>query len=179
MSRIGRKPISIPKGVTVHVDASRVTVKGTKGELALDLLPQIGVAVQDGMVTVSRVDDVKESRALHGMTRALVNNMVHGVSTGFERILEIVGVGYRAQMKGKTLVLNLGYSHPIEFDPPQGVELATEGPTKIFVRGIDKQMVGQVAANIREFRAPEPYKGKGIRYAGEVIIRKAGKTGSK
>ncbi len=179
MSRIGRKAISIPKGVTVDVNSSRVTVKGAKGELAMDLLPQIGVQVVDGVVSVSRTNDVKESRALHGMTRALLSNMVQGVSTGFERVLEIVGVGYRAQMKGKTLVLNLGYSHPIEFDPPVGIDITTEGPTKIFIRGIDKQVVGQVAANIREFRAPEPYKGKGIRYAGEVIIRKAGKTGSK
>ena len=179
MSRIGRKAISIPKGVTVDVNSSRVTVKGAKGELAMDLLPQIGVQVVDGVVSVSRTNDVKESRALHGMTRALLSNMVQGVSTGFERVLEIVGVGYRAQMNGKTLVLNLGYSHPIEFDPPVGIDITTEGPTKIFIRGIDKQVVGQVAANIREFRAPEPYKGKGIRYAGEVIIRKAGKTGSK
>ena len=179
MSRIGRKAISIPKGVTVDVNSSRVTVKGANGELAMDLLPQIGVQVVDGVVSVSRTNDVKESRALHGMTRALLSNMVQGVSTGFERVLEIVGVGYRAQMKGKTLVLNLGYSHPIEFDPPVGIDITTEGPTKIFIRGIDKQVVGQVAANIREFRAPEPYKGKGIRYAGEVIIRKAGKTGSK
>ena len=179
MSRIGRKAISIPKGVTVDVNSSRVTVKGAKGELAMDLLPQIGVQVVDGVVSVSRTNDVKESRALHGMTRALLSNMVQGVSTGFERVLEIVGVGYRAQMKGKTLVLNLGYSHPIEFDPPVGIDITTEGPTKIFIRGIDKQVVGQVAANIREFRAPEPYKGKGIRYAGEVIILKAGKTGSK
>ncbi|HOU32244.1 MAG TPA: 50S ribosomal protein L6 [Synergistaceae bacterium] len=179
MSRIGRKAISIPKGVTVNVDGARVVVKGSKGELSMDILPQVGVQVAGDVATVSRVDDLKTSRALHGMTRAMISNMVHGVSSGFERVLEIVGVGYRAQMKGKTLVLNLGYSHPIEFDPPTGIEIATDGPTKIFVRGIDKQAVGQVAANIREFRAPEPYKGKGIRYAGEVIIRKAGKTGSK
>lgn len=179
MSRIGRKAISIPKGVTVSVDNSHVVVKGAKGELSMNILPQIGVQVSEGVVHVSRADDVKESRALHGMTRALLSNMVQGVSSGFERVLEIVGVGYRAQMKGNTLVLNLGYSHPIEFDPPVGINIATDGPTKIFIRGIDKQVVGQVAANIREFRAPEPYKGKGIRYAGEVIIRKAGKTGSK
>ena len=178
MSRIGNKLIALPKGVDFQVKDSRVTVKGPKGELSLELRPEVSLEVSEGQVKVLRKDDSKSCRAFHGMTRALLNNMVEGVSKGFERTLEIVGVGYRAQMQGKNLVLSLGYSHPIEVEPPQGIELATDGPTKIFVRGVDKQVVGQTAANIRGFRPPEPYKGKGIRYAGEYIIRKAGKAGA-
>jgi len=179
MSRIGRKAIQIPKGVSVDVKERNVKVKGPKGELQLELQPHVSVAVEEGVLSVARRDDEKQSRAFHGMTRALLANMVQGVNQGFEKVLEIVGVGYRAQMKGKTLVLSLGYSHPIEYDPPAGVEIAVEGTTKVFVRGIDRQAVGQVAANIRSYREPEPYKGKGIKYANEKIIRKAGKTGSK
>ncbi len=178
MSRIGNKLITLPKGVDFKVDGTSVVVKGPKGELSLELRPEVSLEVGDGEVKVLRRDDSKPCRAFHGMTRALLNNMVEGVSKGFERVLDIVGVGYRAQMQGSKLVLSLGYSHPIEVDPPEGIELATEGPTKIFVRGIDKQVVGQTAANIRGFRPPEPYKGKGVRYAGEHIIRKAGKAGA-
>ncbi len=178
MSRIGNKIIPLPEGVDFQVKDNKVIVKGPKGELSLDLRPEVHVAMENGHVKVSRRDDSKPCRAFHGMTRALLSNMVEGVSKGFERTLEIVGVGYRAQMQGKNLVLNLGYSHPIEVEPPKGIELATDGPTKVFVRGIDKQAVGQTAANIRGFRPPEPYKGKGVRYAGEHIIRKAGKAGA-
>jgi large subunit ribosomal protein L6 len=178
MSRIGNKLITLPKGVDFKIDGSNVVIKGPKGELSLELRPEVSLEIEEGQVKVLRRDDSKPCRAFHGMTRALLNNMVEGVSKGFERVLEIVGVGYRAQMQGKNLVLSLGYSHPIEVEPPQGIELATDGPTKIFVRGIDKQVVGQTAANIRGFRPPEPYKGKGVRYAGEHIIRKAGKAGA-
>ena len=178
MSRIGNKLITLPKGVDFKIDGSNVVIKGPKGELSLELRPEVSLEIEEGQVKVLRQDDSKPCRAFHGMTRALLNNMVEGVSKGFERVLEIVGVGYRAQMQGKNLVLSLGYSHPIEVEPPQGIELATDGPTKIFVRGIDKQVVGQTAANIRGFRPPEPYKGKGVRYAGEHIIRKAGKAGA-
>jgi len=179
VSRIGRKPIKVPKGVSIIQNEDRLTVKGPKGELSLDIHPEITLSIEDGVLTVTRADDEKKTRALHGMTRALVSNMVEGVSQGFQKVLEIIGVGYRAQMKGTTLVLSLGYSHPIEFDPPAGIEIATDGPTKIFVRGIDRQVVGQVASVIRGYRPPEPYKGKGIRYAGEYVIRKAGKSGGK
>lgn len=179
MSRIGRKPIALPKGVDVTVSGSEVTVKGAKGSMTFGIMPDIHVEVKDGSVEVTRANDLKNVRAAHGMTRAIINNMVHGVSNGFVRELEIIGVGYRAQMQGKNLVLALGYSHPIEVVPPQGIEFAIDGPTKVIVRGIDKQLVGQTAANIREHRPPEPYKGKGIRYVGEYVIRKAGKAGGK
>jgi large subunit ribosomal protein L6 len=179
MSRIGRKPIPLPKGVTVTVNGDDVTVKGLKGSLDFKVLPGISVEVKEDQVMVSRSSDEKAMRAAHGMTRAIINNMVVGVSQGFEKQLEIIGVGYRAQMQGKNLVLSLGFSHPVEVVPPAGIELATDGPTKIFVRGIDRQKVGQMAAQIRGYRPPEPYKGKGIRYVGEYVMRKAGKAGSK
>jgi large subunit ribosomal protein L6 len=179
LSRIGRKSIPLSKNVQVSVEGRHVKVKGPKGELSMDLLPCVDVSLEEGQIVVTRKDDEIKSRAFHGMTRALLNNMVVGVSEGFQRQLEIVGVGYRAQMQGKTLVLNLGYSHPIQVEPPAGIEIQTDGPTKILIKGADKQAVGQLAANIRGFRPPEPYKGKGIRYAGEFIIRKAGKAGSK
>ena len=174
MSRIGRKPIPLPKGVTVTVLDSEVTVKGAKGTLQFRTLPNIQVAVEDSQVLVTRANDDKPVRAAHGMTRAILNNMVVGVSQGFEKQLEIIGVWYRAQMQGKKLVLSLGFSHPVEVDPPAGIELAADGPTKIAVRGVDRQQVGQMAAIIRGYRPPEPYKGKGIRYVGEYVIRKAG-----
>ncbi|MDR1651843.1 MAG: 50S ribosomal protein L6 [Synergistaceae bacterium] len=179
MSRIGRKPIAIPEGVDVKIESREVTVKGAKGTLKFGILPVIGVAVEDGKITVTRADEEKSSRAAHGMTRAILNNMITGVSRGFEKNLEIIGVGYRAQMQGRNLVMSLGFSHPVEVTPPDGIELAVDGPTKVAVRGIDKQLVGQVAADIRAYRPPEPYKGKGIRYSGEYVIRKAGKAGGK
>ncbi|HPC76397.1 MAG: 50S ribosomal protein L6 [Thermovirgaceae bacterium] len=178
MSRIGRKLIDLPTGVTLSVEGDKVKVKGPKGELSVNLVPGIEVTVEDNAVKVTRQGDDKRTRAYHGMMRALVNNLVQGVSTGFERRLEIVGIGWRAQMQGNTLVMNLGFSHPVEYDPPKGVEVTTDGPTKITVKGIDKQAVGQAAAVIRGFRPPEPYKGKGIRYVGEHVIRKAGKAGA-
>jgi large subunit ribosomal protein L6 len=179
MSRIGRKPIPLPKGVDVRIDGAEVTVKGAKGTMRFGVLPDISVALEDGSVLVSRANDEKSVRAAHGMTRAIISNMITGVNQGFEKALEIIGVGYRAQMQGKNLVLALGFSHPVEVTPPEGIELAVDGPTKVVVRGIDKQLVGQVAANIRGYRPPEPYKGKGIRYVGEYVIRKAGKAGGK
>ena len=179
MSRIGRKPIPLPKGVEVKIEGSHVSVKGSKGTLEMEVMPQINVAQEDGQLIVKRESEIKAVRAAHGMTRAILNNMVTGVSNGLEKILEIVGVGYRAQMQGKNLVLSLGFSHPVEVVPPAGIEFACESPIKIAVRGIDRQLVGQVASNIREYRPPEPYKGKGIRYSGEYVIRKAGKAGAK
>jgi large subunit ribosomal protein L6 len=179
MSRIGRKPIPLPKGVDLKIESGEVTVKGTKGALSFGILPNISVSMNEGQISVSRANDEKNVKAAHGTTRAVLNNMIIGVSQGFERILEIIGVGYRAQMQGKNLVLALGFSHPVEVVPPVGIELAVDGPTKVIVRGIDKQLVGQTAANIRGYRPPEPYKGKGIRYAGEYVIRKAGKAGGK
>ncbi len=179
MSRIGRKPIVLPKGVDVKIDGSEVTVKGSKGTMTFGIMPDIQVALEDGQIAVKRANDEKSVRAAHGMTRAILSNMVTGVNQGFERVLEIIGVGYRAQMQGKNLVMALGFSHPVEVVPPEGIEFAVDGPTKVIVRGIDKQLVGQIAANIRGYRPPEPYKGKGIRYAGEYVIRKAGKAGGK
>lgn len=179
MSRIGNKPITLPSGVEVKVDGNHVTVKGGKGVLEMQTMPQIKVKLDGGAVQVERENETKQVKAAHGMTRAILNNMITGVSAGFEKKLEIVGVGYRAQMQGKTLVLNLGYSHDIKVEPPQGIEFACPSPINITVSGIDKQLVGQVAANIREWRSPEPYKGKGIRYEGEYVIRKAGKAGAK
>ena len=179
MSRVGRMPIDIPAGVNVNLDGHVITVKGPKGELTRTLHPDMKITVADNVITVERPSDEKEHRALHGLTRALVANMVTGVTTGFKKELEIVGVGYRAQMQGKNLVLSLGFSHPVEVVPPAGIEFACESPIKIVVRGIDKQLVGQVASNVRGYRPPEPYKGKGIRYASEYVIRKAGKAGAK
>lgn len=179
MSRIGRKPIELPKGVEVKVDGAEITVKGSKGTLKFPIMPKITVKSENGTIVVERGSEEKNVKAAHGMTRAIINNMVIGVDKGFQKELEIIGVGYRAQIQGKNLVMALGFSHPVEVAPPQGVEFAVDGPTKIIVKGIDKQLVGQVAANIREYRPPEPYKGKGIRYVGEYVIRKAGKAGGK
>ncbi|QGU96480.1 50S ribosomal protein L6 [Clostridium bovifaecis] len=178
MSRVGRLPIDIPNGVNVTVTPDNVvTVKGPKGELTKAMHKDINIALEDNQVVVTRPSDVAAHRALHGLTRALVKNMVVGVSEGYQKTLELVGVGYRAQLKGKDLVLNLGYSHPVEIQAVSGVEYSVPEPTKVIVSGIDKELVGSVAANIRVWRKPEPYKGKGIKYAGEVIRRKEGKTG--
>src|SRR5690349_4822374 len=175
MSRIGRKPISVPDGVSVEVGPGRVSVKGPKGELAQVLSPDMKVEQSDGVVTVERPTDRGEHRALHGLTRSLIANMVVGVTDGFEKRLEIQGVGYRAQLKGKNLEMALGYSHPVAIEAPDGIEFEVPQPTEVVVRGIDKQLVGQVAADIRKRRPPEPYKGKGIRYSGEHVMRKVGK----
>jgi large subunit ribosomal protein L6 len=178
VSRIGKKPIPIPNKVQVTLDGSAVTVKGPKGELSHKFPTDISIAQEDGQVVVTRPTDQKRHRAMHGMVRALINNMVLGVSEGFERVLTIEGVGYRAEMEGKTLVLYLGYSHNIPVEPPQDVEFAVEERGRVIrIRGIDKQVVGELAANIRKMRPPEPYKGKGVRYEGEQIRRKAGKAG--
>ena len=176
MSRIGKQPVGVPSGVDVKLDGDHLVVKGPKGQLELDVHPEMQVSVDDGELTVARPSDKKEHRALHGLTRALINNMVTGVTEGFERSLEIVGVGYRAELKGKGLTLSLGFSHTIDYPAPEGIEFEVPQPTNIVVRGIDKQKVGQVAAEIRAFRPPEPYKGKGVRYAGEHVRRKAGKA---
>ena len=174
MSRIGRKPIEVPAGVTVTVDPGRVTVHGPKGELRQ--VPQrIAIAQEDGTITVTRPTERGDDRALHGLTRTLVANMVEGVTKGFEKRLEIQGVGYRAAMSGSNLELQVGYSHPVRITPRQGIEFEVPVPTQVVVRGIDKQMVGQTAAEIRKVRPPEPYKGKGIRYEGEYVRRKVGK----
>src|ERR671924_794121 len=175
MSRIGRKPIQIPEGVEIDVKPGAVSVKGPKGELSQGLSRDMKVAVDDGTVTVTRPTDRGEHRALHGLTRSLIANMVEGVTNGFEKRLEIQGVGYRAQLQGKRLVLALGYSHPVEMEAPEGIEFEVPQPTRIVVRGISKQAVGEVAANVRKQRPPEPYKGKGIRYEGEYVARKVGK----
>lgn len=179
MSRIGRLPIAIPAGVEVKIAGSAVNVKGPKGELSLDVASPIEVAIEDGQIQVSRPDEERESRSLHGLTRTLVANLVTGVTEGYSKKLEIVGTGYRVQSKGDALEFALGFSHPITFEAPAGISFQVEGNNKISVIGIDKQLVGEVAANIRKLRKPEPYKGKGIRYAGEVIRRKAGKAGKK
>jgi large subunit ribosomal protein L6 len=177
MSRIGKLAIPIPSGVEVSIVGNHVAVKGPKGQLERDLAPELRVVQEDGQLRVERPSDEKRSRELHGLTRTLVNNMVIGVTTGYRKGLEITGVGYRAQLVGKKLQLNLGYSHPVEIDPPEGISFELENPTRLAVVGIDKEMVGQVAAKVRATRKPEPYKGKGVRYAGEVIRRKAGKAG--
>jgi large subunit ribosomal protein L6 len=175
MSRIGRKPIPVPEAVTVEIGPGRVAVKGPKGELRQVLSPDMKVEEADGTVTVQRPTDRGEHRALHGLTRSLIANMVEGVTNGFEKRLEIQGVGYRAQLKGNKLEMALGYSHPVSIDAPEGIEFEVPQPTEIIVRGIDKQLVGQVAADIRKRRPPEPYKGKGIRYRNEQVLRKVGK----
>ena len=177
MSRIGRLPIEIPTGVDVTVTGSAVTVRGPKGELALTVASPIEVKIEDGQLLVTRPDDERESRSLHGLTRTLIANQIIGVTTGYSKGLEIVGTGYRVQAKGSSLEFALGFSHSITFEPPVGISFAVEGNNKLTVHGIDKQAVGEVAANIRKLRKPEPYKGKGIRYAGEVVRRKAGKSG--
>lgn len=177
MSRIGKMPIAIPSGVDVKVDGANVTVKGPKGTLTDTFDSQIKVEVQGSEVIVSRSNDEKRNRALHGLTRALLNNMVTGVSEGFEKVLEVNGVGYRAQKQGKKLVLSLGYSHPVEMEENGDITIDVPSPNQIIIKGIDKQKVGQFAAEVREKRPPEPYKGKGIKYADEHIRRKEGKTG--
>ena len=177
MSRIGRLPIDIPAGVDVKVDGSAVTVKGPKGELALTVASPIELKVEDGQVLVTRPDDERESRALHGLTRSLIANQIIGVTEGYSKGLEIVGTGYRVAQRGSSVEFALGFSHPVTVEPPAGITLTVEGNNKITVAGIDKQAVGEAAANIRKIKKPEPYKGKGIRYAGEVVRRKAGKSG--
>jgi large subunit ribosomal protein L6 len=175
MSRIGRKPIQIPEGVEIDVKPGAVTVKGPKGELSQGLSRDMMVAIDDATLTVERPTDRGEHRALHGLTRSLIANMVEGVTDGFERRLEIQGVGYRANLRGKTLEMALGYSHPVSIEAPEGIEFEVPQPTEVVVRGIDKQLVGEIAARIRKSRPPEPYKGKGVRYAGEHVARKVGK----
>jgi large subunit ribosomal protein L6 len=177
MSRIGLAPISLPSGVEVSVEGTSVTVKGTRGTLQRTFSDRVSFAVTDGVVTVARHDEEHESKALHGLSRALLNNMVVGVSEGFQRELLTVGVGYRASLQGKLLELLVGFSHPVKVPAPDGIEFEVPEPTRIIIRGIDKELVGQVAADIRSVRPPEPYKGKGIRYSDEKIRRKAGKSG--
>ena len=180
MSRIGRMPIAVPAGVTVDIaENNLVTVKGPKGELQKSLPVEMDIKLDGAQVIVSRPNDLKKMKSLHGLTRTLINNMVVGVTEGYENVLEVNGVGYRAAKQGKTLTLNLGYSHPVEMTDPEGLEAVVEGQNKITVKGIDKEKVGQYAAEIRDKRRPEPYKGKGIKYADEVIRRKVGKTGKK
>ena len=179
MSRIGRAPIVLPAGVEVKVDGQHVTVKGPKGELSMNAAPSIKVEVSEGVVHVSRPDDAKENRSLHGLTRSLVHNMVIGVSEGFKKTLEVNGVGYRAAKEGKNLVLNIGYSHQVIIPETEDIQIEVPGPNQIVIKGIDKQKVGQFAAEVRGKRPPEPFKGKGIKYDYEVVRRKEGKTGAK
>ena len=180
MSRIGRMPIAIPAGVTVEIaENNKVTVKGPKGTLERVLPEEMEIKSENGQVVVTRPNDLKKMKSLHGLTRTLINNMVVGVTNGYEKVLEVNGVGYRAQKQGKKLVLALGYSHPVEIEDPEGIESVVDGQNKIIIKGIDKEKVGQYAAEIRDKRRPEPYKGKGIKYADEVIRRKVGKTGKK
>ncbi|MEN1762149.1 50S ribosomal protein L6 [Anoxynatronum sibiricum] len=178
MSRIGKKPIDLPQGVEIKIDEKNlVTVKGPMGTLSQQISKEISVEVADGVVTITRPSDLKKHKSLHGLSRSLVANMVEGVTKGFEKKLEIVGVGYRANKQGSQVVLSLGYSHPVELTEPEGITLDVPSQTEIIVKGIDKQLVGNYAAKIRAYRKPEPYKGKGVRYAGEIIRRKEGKTG--
>jgi len=175
MSRIGRKPVPVPDAVTVEIGATDIAVKGPKGELRQGFSPDMKVEQEDGVVTIARPTDRGEHRALHGLTRSLIANMVEGVTDGFEKRLEIQGVGYRAALKGKKLELALGFSHPVAIEAPEGIDFEVPQPTEIIIKGIDKQLVGQVAADIRKRRPPEPYKGKGIRYKDEQVLRKVGK----
>ncbi len=179
MSRIGRMPIQLPQGVQVEVKKNLVTVRGPKGTLSRELHPDMKIEQSDGSIVVSRPTESRMHRSLHGLTRTLVANMVAGVTTGYSRRLEVSGVGYRAQQAGKDLVLQLGYSHPVAVEPPEGVTLTAETPTRIVVSGIDKELVGETAARIRRVRPPEPYKGKGVRFSEEQVRRKVGKTGGK
>jgi large subunit ribosomal protein L6 len=179
MSRIGRKPIPVPGNVTVSIDGSTVKVKGPKGELTRTFRPEMAIELNDGVVSVKRPSDSKEHRAVHGLTRALLANMIEGVTNGYKKTLEIIGVGYRAEKKGNNLVLTVGYSHQVTYPQPEGITLSTTSPTVVVIDGIDKAKVGQVAAELRAVRPPEPYKGKGIRYQGEQVRRKAGKAGAK
>jgi large subunit ribosomal protein L6 len=176
MSRIGKQPITVPSNVKIDIDGRNVKVTGPKGTLEREVVPEVRLHQEDGRLVVTRPTDSPRDRAMHGLTRALLANMVTGVDAGFRRTLELVGVGYRAQMAGSKLTLALGFSHPVEVDPPEGITFSVEGP-RVHVDGIDKEAVGQVAANIRKLRPPEPYLGKGIRYQGEVVRRKAGKSG--
>jgi large subunit ribosomal protein L6 len=177
MSRIGRMPVAIPSGVDVTINGREVTVTGPKGKLSLEVAEPIEVSQRDGVITVTRPNDEGNVRALHGLSRSLVANMVTGVTEGYRKTLEIVGVGYRVQAKGSNLEFSLGFSHPVTVSPPEGITLRVETPTRLVVEGIDKQQVGEVAANIRKLRKPDPYKGKGLRYSGEHIRRKVGKAG--
>ncbi|MBF4993875.1 MAG: 50S ribosomal protein L6 [Arthrobacter sp.] len=177
MSRIGRLPISVPAGVEIAIDGNTVTVKGSKGELSHVVPSPISVSMDENTITVARPNDERESRSLHGLTRTLISNMITGVTEGYKKDLEIVGTGYRVQAKGSDLEFALGYSHPVSVKAPEGITLTVTGPTKLTVSGIDKQQVGEVSANIRKLRKPDPYKGKGIRYAGEIVRRKVGKAG--
>lgn len=170
-------PIPVPQGVTVQIDGSRVTARGPKGEVSRDLDPEMRIEQRDGQLIVSRPSDQPRHRAMHGLTRTLLDNMVRGVSEGFSKTLEMQGVGYRAQIQGKDLVLAIGFSHPVQISPPPNIQFEVEGTSRIVVKGIDKERVGQVAADVRKIRPPEPYKGKGIRYVGEYVRRKAGKAG--
>jgi large subunit ribosomal protein L6 len=179
MSRIGKLPIEVPKGVKISFSDSLLSVQGPNGTLARQIMSNVTLDINEATIVVSRIDDTNPSRAAHGLTRTLINNMVVGVTKGFQTNLEINGVGYRAEVKGKELVLSLGYSHPVNFQIPDGISIDVEKMTKLSVKGYDKEMVGQTAAKIRSFRSPEPYKGKGIKYADETILRKAGKTGKK
>lgn len=181
MSRIGKKPVSVPAGVTVEVKGSFLSVKGPKGELTIPLLPEVSVKVEGTSVVVERKNDERAARARHGLVRQLVANMVEGVSKGYVKKLEIIGVGYKAQAKGKSVTLNLGFSHPVEFKAPEGIDIQNDAENKqiLTIMGIDKATVGQVAADIRSYRPPEPYKGKGIRYVGEFVPRKVGKAAAK
>ncbi|MEE9258562.1 MAG: 50S ribosomal protein L6 [Nitrospinaceae bacterium] len=177
MSRVGRKPITVPSGVEVQINGSRVRVKGSKGELEREFHPNMKIENQDGQIVVTRPDDIRTNRAMHGLTRALLNNMVTGVSEGFLKQLNVVGVGYKVDLKGKDLVMQLGFSHPVNYPAPKGIEFEVDSKANtIKIKGIDKQQVGQVSAEIRKFRPPEPYKGKGVMYADERIRRKAGKA---
>lgn len=179
MSRIGKKPVTILNGVKINHTDNRLEVSGPKGNLSMEVSKEVSVAIENNEVVFTRKDNVAKSRALHGLYRALMQNMVTGVTEGFTRKLDLVGIGYRAELKGETLVMMLGYSHPIVFNAPQGIKIELPTATSVVISGVDKQMVGQVAAKIRSFRPPEPYKGKGIKYDNEVIRRKAGKTASK
>jgi large subunit ribosomal protein L6 len=176
MSRIGKQPINVPSAVKVEIDGRRVSVTGPKGTLSREVVPDVRLALQEGKLVVTRPSDEQRVRAMHGLTRALLANMVTGVDSGFRKTLELVGVGYRAQMQGSKLVLALGFSHPVDIEPPAGITFLVEGP-RVHVEGIDKEQVGQVAADIRKLRPPEPYLGKGVRYQGEFVRRKAGKSG--
>jgi large subunit ribosomal protein L6 len=179
MSRIGKRPIPIPAKVTIDIKGQTVSVKGPKGELERTLPPEVEIIQEDSSILVNRRDESRPARQRHGLSRTLVANMVEGVSQGFQKKLEIQGVGYRAQVQGKNLILNVGYSNPVQIEPPAGISLSVEGNTNIMVSGIDKEIVGNIAAQIRAVRPPEPYKGKGIRYANEMVRRKAGKSGKK
>ena len=177
MSRVGRQPIAVPQGVDVKIEGQQVRVKGPKGQLEYEVPQPIKVEAADGVIKVSRPNDLRQNRSLHGLCRTLIANMIEGVTNGYQKTLELHGTGYRASLSGKKLVLSVGYSHPVEFEPPAGIEFEVPAPNNVVVKGYDKQRVGEIAASIRAVRAPEPYLGKGIRYAGERIRRKVGKTG--